>query len=168
MKIKKLTKKQKLENHKQTKGYLKDQTKQKEKSEFNQKIKLWGKAVILRDNCFCQKCGKNLNELNIKGKPRRKHPHHIISLESVKEKYPGLLEDINNGVLLCYKCHKSSPDSAHQGGFEFVNWLKEEKYEQYEYLMSYLGYEHILNGKTKKRIEEEEKLKEINVQESLY
>lgn len=110
-----------------TKSILKKREKRKLKREFKEKLKLWKFQIRTRDDYECQKCKKIL-EL------KKCHVHHIISLQAVKRKYPELLEDINNGILLCGYCHKFASDSPHQGGFEFTQWLKENKIEQYDYL----------------------------------
>lgn len=52
----------------------------------------WRKAVLERDNYKCVKCGA-IDSLQT---------HHIKQLS----KYPELATDINNGITLCYKCHK--------------------------------------------------------------
>jgi predicted HNH restriction endonuclease len=71
--------------------------------------------------------------------PAKCNVHHIISLQNVKRKYPDLLQDIQNGILLCAFCHKFSPESPHQSALEWILWLQENKPEQYEYLKNYLG-----------------------------
>lgn len=109
------------------KSVLKKREKRKLKRDFKTKLEEWKKLVLIRDNYCCQKCKKNL--LN-----QQKNVHHIISLQSVKRKYPELLEDINNGITLCGYCHKFAPDSAHQGSMEFIQFFKENKFEQYDYL----------------------------------
>lgn len=114
-----------------TKAALLKREKRLRKREFNEKLKAWKLKVIERDNETCQRCGKDLSNFN-------KHVHHIISLQAVKRKYPSLLEDINNGILLCGQCHKLNMDSPHQGGFEFTFWLEMNKCGQYDYLRKFL------------------------------
>lgn len=121
-----------------TKATLRKREKRLVKRIFREKLNKWKNEVITRDNVSCQRCGKNLNGFNLKGQEIRKHVHHIISLQSIKRKYPELLEDTENAILLCGFCHKFAPDSPHQGSFEFVRWLKNNKYTQYEYLMNKL------------------------------
>lgn len=51
----------------------------------------WRKLVLKRDNYQCQSCG-SLEKLEV---------HHITSCKKNKE---GIL-DINNGIVLCHRCH---------------------------------------------------------------
>ncbi len=138
MKRKKLTKKEKLERfkerHKLTKSY---QNKQAIK-EFNNKLKIWKLSIIERDGGICQRCNRNLNIIKENGKFPKKNPHHIISFNSVKKYFPELIFDIKNGILLCARCHKGSPNSAHQSPLEFTLWLMKNKPEQYNYLIKFL------------------------------
>jgi len=119
-----------------TKKILKKREKRLAKRLFKEKLEIWKEKIIIRDEYKCQKCKHVL----IAGK---RHVHHIIALQAVKRNYPELLEDINNGILLCGYCHKFSPSSPHQGGFAWCEWFKYTKKEQYEYLVSKL-YEYRL------------------------
>lgn len=116
-----------------TKKEFEKKKKRIDKRLLKERIETWKLKVIERDKSICQKCGNFL--------PDRKHchPHHILALQSVKRNYPELIDDINNGVLTCYFCHKIGPCSAHQGGFEFTFWLMQNKPEQYFYLLNYLN-----------------------------
>ena len=55
--------------------------------------KEWTKAVYLKDNYTCQKCGKRGGVLNA---------HHIIPFSVDKT----LRYEISNGITLCVDCHK--------------------------------------------------------------
>jgi 5-methylcytosine-specific restriction endonuclease McrA len=112
-----------------TKKILEKREKKRLKRELHKKLELWKERVIQRDNVSCQKCGKLLVG-------QLKHVHHIISFQNVMRKYPEILEDDNNGILLCSYCHRLAPDSFHQGGFEACVWLRENKLEQFEYLLN--------------------------------
>ena len=114
-----------------TKAILQKKEKRKLKREFKEKLNRWKEQVIIRDNNTCQRCFKDMTNFN-------KHVHHIISFQAVKRKYPKLLENINNGILLCGQCHKFNSDSPHQGGFEFTLWFMKNKKNQYNYLKNYL------------------------------
>jgi len=56
-------------------------------------MKLWREALLIRDNFTCQKCGQNGGKLQA---------HHILNFSI----YLDLRFDINNGIILCKKCHK--------------------------------------------------------------
>lgn len=136
--MKRLTKKEKLERfrerHKLTKVYQKKQ----ESREFNSNLKIWKSSIISRDKGICQRCKRDLNIPKEDGKLPLKHPHHIISFNSVKKYFPQLMFDTNNGILLCARCHKDSPSSAHQSPLEFTYWLMKNRPEQYNYLSGFL------------------------------
>jgi hypothetical protein len=136
--MKKLTKKERLkrfkERHRLTKTYQKKQATR----DFNVRLKIWKLSIIERDGGICQRCRRDLNIVKENGKFPRKHPHHIVSFNSVKRTFPQLVFDTKNGILLCARCHKDSPDSAHQSPLEFTLWLMENKSEQYNYLVEFL------------------------------
>lgn len=118
---------------KQTKAELEKLEKRMAKRHFQAQLEEWKRKIIERDNHMCQKCTNYLYD-----KP--KNVHHIISLQQVKRKFPELLTDINNGVLLCSYCHKYAPDSPHQGGFEFTYWLMNYRPDLYIYLREFLSH----------------------------
>lgn len=58
--------------------------------------KLWRLSVYQRDKFCCRKCGRKM----VKGK--RLNAHHIRSWAN----YPTMRYNVNNGITLCYECHK--------------------------------------------------------------
>ncbi len=58
--------------------------------------KLWRLAVYKRDGFQCKKCGKKVC------KGRKIQAHHILKWSE----YPTLRYDVNNGITLCWECHK--------------------------------------------------------------
>lgn len=119
-----------LNSKKITKATLEKRERKLKKRLLKERIETWKLKVIERDNWTCQMSGKKLLTR------KECHPHHIISELSVLRKYPELIDDINNGILLGYYTHKAAPFSAHQGGFEWVLWFKEKFPERYEYLVN--------------------------------
>ena len=69
-------------------------TSENDKIRKSDEYKNWRKSVYLRDNFICQGCKK------VGG---RIHAHHINPFS----KFPKLRFDINNGITLCFNCHKA-------------------------------------------------------------
>lgn len=59
--------------------------------------KLWRLSVYQRDKFRCRKCDQKMH------KGKNLNAHHIRSWAN----YPSLRYDVNNGITLCYKCHKT-------------------------------------------------------------
>lgn len=55
----------------------------------------WRKIVLSINGYKCKKCGCNSSKDN------RLHTHHILNYSS----HPELRTDVNNGIVLCKKCH---------------------------------------------------------------
>lgn len=60
--------------------------------------KLWRQSVYKRDKFKCKKCG-----LKMTRKGNRLNAHHIRSWAN----YPQLRYAVNNGITLCYACHRT-------------------------------------------------------------
>ena len=97
---------------------------------FKEKYAEWVLKVKTRDNFTCQISGKYLGDSD----PRALQACHILS----KENYPELMFDEMNGISLSFYYHKNAPISSHLDGFAFTIWLKENKPEQYNYLVQKL------------------------------
>lgn len=72
--------------------------------------KHWINYITNRDDSTCQRCG--LVEIG-------QTPHHI----KPKGRYPGLALETDNGVYLCFKCHRwthDNPKEAHKEGLFYV------------------------------------------------
>lgn len=65
--------------------------------------------VLKRDKWTCRKCGKHCNSA-----------HHIFSRIYCQKYAPELEWDIQNGVALCFYCHKAITNDG-------KNWFKENK-----------------------------------------
>lgn len=107
-----------------------------DKQQINARIKKW--KDIIKQGHICEKCKTDFLILKANGKLKLKHPHHIISEQAVRNKYPELIDDLMNGILLCSGCHKLFSDSAHEGALEFILFLMKNKPEQYSYLIAKL------------------------------
>ena len=72
---------------------IKTNNKNKRKVDY-QYIK-WRKGVLERDDYKCKLCGKTKDEIVL-------NVHHIVTYADNEE----LRTDIDNGITLCYECHK--------------------------------------------------------------
>jgi 5-methylcytosine-specific restriction endonuclease McrA len=99
------------------------------KKSKKQLYKAWSKAIKQRDNWTCQVCKKYHKDSD----PRAIQSAHILS----KENYPELMLDSNNGLTLCFSCHKNAAISSHLDGVAFTFWLEKNKPEQYKYLKDF-------------------------------
>ena len=72
--------------------------------------------VLKRDNFTCQMCKK-------KGKRVRLNVHHIMKWSSAAS----LRYDVDNGITLCYRCHKEVTGS--EGHYEhlFADIVRKKK-----------------------------------------
>jgi len=93
------------------------------------KDKVWALLVKTRDNNCCVICNSNL-------KP---NAHHLIPRENHLLRW-----EVDNGVTLCPKHHRFSFElSAHQNPLAFFIWLKRNKQEQLNKLLTkYFGEEY--------------------------
>lgn len=78
----------------------------------------WAKLVKDRDDHKCVICGSD----------DHLQSHHILE----KKLYPEHKLNLDNGITLCAKHHTFGKQSAHHAAFFFINWLKENRPEQYE------------------------------------
>jgi hypothetical protein len=63
----------------------------------------WSRSVKRRDNYICQNCGLDGKKIcNHCGEKPRLHAHHLKDWAT----HPELRLDINNGITLCFKCHR--------------------------------------------------------------
>jgi 5-methylcytosine-specific restriction endonuclease McrA len=67
-------------------------TDEERKQRRDDRVVIWSKQVLTRDNWTCQRCGQKGNI----------NAHHILPYH----KYRDLRFDINNGICLCVTCHK--------------------------------------------------------------
>jgi predicted restriction endonuclease len=92
---------------------------------YRQKDIIWKKAVKVRDLYRCQICGVQYKEGD-----KGLHSHHIIPRQFENYRW-----DVDNGLSLCFRCHKVGKFSPHQNAIWFSQWLKSSKPWQYGYLI---------------------------------
>ena len=79
-------------------AYNRGLTKQYEESRIQRKTKaywIWRSKVLKRDHYKCRECHKTGNNIKL-------HVHHIDEWFNNQR----LRFDVNNGITLCYDCHK--------------------------------------------------------------
>lgn len=94
--------------------------------EEKRKYKAWVKKIRDRDSNMCIMC-KDSERLNA---------HHIETWQH----NPLLRYDINNGVLLCYQCHKETFKREQEYEFIFKNYITSVKYKSGTALPDYSEY----------------------------
>ena len=80
--------------------------------------KLW--SLIIRSGGRCEICGSF----------KAQNPHHVIGRRNFNLRW-----DIRNGCLLCSNHHTSGKFSAHNDPIWFMKWFKENRGDDYEYLV---------------------------------
>ena len=98
------------------------------KKEYKDLDEVWKRNVKQRDNYTCQICNKSIEKRNC-------HAHHIIPKLKIFQKYRW---DLNNGITLCYRCHKVGEYSPHMNAIWFTFWLKTNKRSQFKYIIEAL------------------------------
>ena len=95
-------------------------TPENKKIRRSREICLWRKAVLERDNFTCQMCGKHGGKL---------HVHHINNFSE----FPELRCAIDNGIVLCKKCHKEfhhlygNKNNTKEQLENFIKWKEKKK-----------------------------------------
>ena len=113
---------------KPTKAEIKRKERKVAKAKYKKDMLDWKIAVKKRDNYICQICRANLKEKS----PHNCHAHHLLDKKNFKEHSL----DLNNGITLCYQCHKVGPKSPHMNAVFFSEWLKIKKFKQYLYILN--------------------------------
>lgn len=85
--------------------------------------KIWSNKIKIRDKHSCQICGIT-NGASIESA-------HIIPRTFMETRH-----DMKNGIALCYLHHKVGMFSLHNNPLWFYEWLKENKREQFDYLVA--------------------------------
>jgi hypothetical protein len=69
----------------------------------------WSRRIKQRDNWTCQYCGSHLNLQS----------HHILGITQ----YPERIFDLDNGITLCFDCHRNNPSLVN--GMEFIKAIQD-------------------------------------------
>jgi len=76
------------------------------------KYKCWKLSVLERDNWTCALCGER-DRTNA-------HTHHIHP----KRNHPELVYDVDNGIVLCPKCHEATYGAEHKYTDHFLSLIR--------------------------------------------
>ena len=79
-------------------------------------------ASIVRSKGYCEVCHAENIPLNA---------HHIIGRGCIILRY-----DFRNSCCLCVNCHEFSRDSVKNNPIKFLDWFKETRPEDYDYIKS--------------------------------
>ena len=93
----------------------KEAKKVKRKTLKNKADKLY--REIIHSKIYCEVCGSP-----------GKNCHHVIGRSNYNLRW-----DIQNGCLLCVKCHYQ----AHNNPVKFLDWFKKKRSTDYNYLLKY-------------------------------
>jgi len=99
--------------------------KKSKKTIEREKYKEWREKVLGRDSYKCQMCKRTTGILNA---------HHIIP-----KQFKEFIYDEDNGITLCFQCHRVNKYSAHQNAVFFSRWLQAVKPMQYAYVITKLN-----------------------------
>jgi len=80
--------------------------------------KLVGELIRLKHKHTCERCGR--------GAPRQLHVHHFHGRRNHSVRW-----EVNNLFLLCSLCHKLDRNSAHESPYDFMNWAKSVRGEDW-------------------------------------
>lgn len=74
------------------------------------RYRLWRDDILLRDNYTCQICGKKEDKIEVDHFPETWHKLiNKLKIKSFEEAlYCEELWNLNNGRILCYKCHQET------------------------------------------------------------
>jgi hypothetical protein len=79
-------------------------------------------SLIVRSKGYCEVCGRSDLQLNA---------HHIVGRSIMILRY-----DFRNACCLDASCHKFNKNSAHENSPWFMDWLKENRPDDLEYVKS--------------------------------
>ena len=118
--------------------------------------KLWKEIILLRDNNQCQRCGKKAS----RGSGNSIQAHHIYGRSNFRVRW-----NPTNGIALCGGCHTLTNHAAHKAPIDFINWLKQQRGEDWWYKLS---EEANKEGGSRKWTIQEKKDLEIDLEWTLH
>jgi hypothetical protein len=96
-------------------------------------FKLWSEAVRKRAGYKCEFCGIERGSIGENGKKIKVDAHHLMS-RNVSDS--PMKFEILNGISLCPKHHKFSPDSSfHMNPVMTMDWLQKNIPERFKYVL---------------------------------
>ena len=95
--------------------------------DYHKALKDWSKLVQTRDGHHCVICLKT----------EHTQAHHILD----KRYYKQHSLDVGIGISLCINHHKWGPFAAHTNALWFINWVQNNRPEQYQYCLNLLNQE---------------------------
>lgn len=97
-------------------------------------FKLWSEAVRGKTGFSCEICGVKRGDKNDKGNPVKIDAHHFMNRDITD---CPLKFDIRNGIALCPKHHKFSPDeSFHMNPVVTMDWVQKHRPESFSFVLT--------------------------------
>lgn len=97
-------------------------------------FKLWSEIIRGRTGYSCEYCGVKRGEKNKDGKPVKIDAHHLMNRDV---RNCPLKFSISNGVSVCAKCHKFSPDNSfHMNPVVTIDWLIKNSPERFNFVLN--------------------------------
>ena len=116
---------------------IKTKKEKKKKAESIPKInrrlfKLWSEAVRERANATCEYCGVKKGDISEKGATIKIDAHHLMNRNITN---CPLKFDIRNGIAVCSKCHKFSPDNSfHLNPVVTIRWMEKNNKDRIDFV----------------------------------
>lgn len=97
-------------------------------------FKLWSEAVRGKTDFSCEVCGIKRGGISEKGNPIKIDAHHLMNRDITN---CPLKFDIRNGIALCPKHHKFSPDeSFHMNPVVTMDWVQKNRPDSFTFVLN--------------------------------